>query len=581
MSAQKQHGKIGQFAATAICGNDILSSVLYVSGIAIMFAGIYAPFVFILIALVLYFYKAVYTEVVEALPINGGAYNCLLNGTSKTIAAIAGVTTFLSYVATAVISAKTAVAYLNTIIPEPIILVTIIVLFIFAMLVISGLKDSAKAATIIFTFHIISLCAFVGLGIYYLLTSHNLFFMANFKETATLALKHNGISTMIYFAFAASLLGVTGFESSANFVEEQKKGVFRKTLRNMLIVVAIFNPLVSMIILGAMPYAGIVAAKDFVLADTARIIGGSWFQTIIVIDAFLVLAGAVLTAYVGVSGLIYRMASDSCLPGFLTKKNSRGAFPIIILSFFVLCSSILLITKGNLMSLAGVYTIAFLTVMSLFALGNLILKETRPDLKRTYRAPVVLVVLAFLSTVFGVFGNIRIDPNNLRFFEIYFIPSLLLILGYIYQDYIIEYISRFTKGNTLLHRYLGKYHSDLLSGRFVVFVHHSHRLYHALEYIEKNEHGHEIILVFCMNGDKKADDHNFREIKHLVKCLQAGGVFPHFKIELHMKTYHFSPAAVARVAKEFQIHTNRIMIGSIHDFHRFDYNQLSGARIIY
>src|SRR5438270_10712945 len=117
MAEGKKHTKLGEWSATAICGNDILSSCLYVSGIAVIFAGIYAPLVLAIIALVLFFYKAVYTEVVEALPINGGAYNCLLNGTSKTLAAIAGITTTLSYIATAVISAKVAVEYLSTVLP--------------------------------------------------------------------------------------------------------------------------------------------------------------------------------------------------------------------------------------------------------------------------------------------------------------------------------------------------------------------------------------------------------------------------------------------------------------------------------
>ncbi len=56
--AQK-HIKLNQFFATAICGNDILSSSLYVSGIAILFAGVYAPLVLAVIGLVLFFYKAV------------------------------------------------------------------------------------------------------------------------------------------------------------------------------------------------------------------------------------------------------------------------------------------------------------------------------------------------------------------------------------------------------------------------------------------------------------------------------------------------------------------------------------------
>lgn len=87
--------KLGELLATAICGNGILSSTLYVSGIAIIFAGVWAPLVMLVVAGVLWLYKVVYTEVVEALPLNGGAYNCLLNGTSKTIAAAYGTLYFV------------------------------------------------------------------------------------------------------------------------------------------------------------------------------------------------------------------------------------------------------------------------------------------------------------------------------------------------------------------------------------------------------------------------------------------------------------------------------------------------------
>ena len=42
--------------------------------------------------------------------------------------------------------------------------------------------------------------------------------------------------------------------------------------------------------------------------------GGEYFGLWIAADAALVLAGAVLTAYVGVTGLVRRLAFDRCLP---------------------------------------------------------------------------------------------------------------------------------------------------------------------------------------------------------------------------------------------------------------------------
>ncbi|MFA9289036.1 MAG: APC family permease [Weeksellaceae bacterium] len=583
------HVKLGEGFATAICGNDILSSALYVSGIAVMFSGVFAPLVLAVVAGVLFLYKAVYTEVVEALPVNGGAYNCLLNGTSKTVAAVAGVMTILSYIATAVISAKVGVEYLNTVLNfheftltlpllghvefNAIILQTIALLFGFAMLVISGLKDSAKVAFGIFVFHIITLISFLWLGLMYYLEG-NSEFAFNLAHTWDIVKAQGGVWNTFYLAFSACLLGVSGFESSANFVEEQKPGVFRKTLRNMLIGVAIFNPLIALVVLNSMPYEAITGAKDFLLADAAKIIGGSWYQYVIVADAFLVLSGAVLTAFVGVSGLVHRMSLDSCLPAFLAKVNDKGSFPRIIIAFFVLCSSILIITGGNLLSLAGVYTISFLGVMSLFAIGNIILKETRTELKRTYNAPLLMVFPAAVATIFGIIGNIRIDPNNLKFFELYFIPSLVLVLVIVYQDYILKALMRMFRNVPAVYNYINRNFSDLIHGKFVVFIHDPSRLHNILDYINRNETGWDIILVHC--GDRQT----FQEIKEMLPVLKKAGVFSHFTITPVFKKQEFGPKIIDKVAEEFDVRHNRILIGSIHHHHPFGYDELGGVRIV-
>ena len=578
---EHEHVKLGQLFSTAICGNDILSSALYVSGIAALFAGIYAPLVLLLIAIVLFLYKSVYTEVVEALPINGGAYNCLLNGTSKTFAAIAGILTMLSYVATAVISAKVGIEYLHSVFHFiPVIPTTIGLLLVFALLVISGLKDSAKVATGIFIFHIFSLIAFLIMGLLYYLNGNSLF-MENVANTANVVKSQGGFWNTMFLAFSASLLGVSGFESSANFVEEQKQGVFRKTLRNMLIGVAIFNPLISLVTLNSMPLNEIGAAKDFLLADAAQVIGGDYFKYMIVADAFLVLSGAVLTSFVGIGGLVYRMASDSCLPNFLTKINSKGSYPRIIIGFFILCSSILVITQGELLSLAGVYTIAFLSVMSAFALGNLILKESRTELKRTYSAPVFFVLFAFVSTFIGIIGNIFIDHKNFQYFSIYFIPALFIVVAIIYEDLLLKMALRLTKNFPAFHNKLYARFSDVVDGKFVVFIHHISRLHAILDYVNRNETGWNITLVHCKNGDGGAYDKSYEEIKDILPKLKRAGVFPHLNLNLIYKDKPFSPEVIDEIEKELGVRKNRMLIGSIHHYHPYDYSDLGGVRIIF
>ena len=128
-----------------------------------------------------------------------------------------------------------------------------------------------------------------------------------------------------------------GFESSANFVEEQAEGVFPKTLRNMWIAVTFFNPGDGLAGAGARsPRLTSAQHEEALLAHMGGNLADSWLHWLISIDAALVLSGAVLTSFVGVNGLVRRMTLDRCLPQFLLKTNRRGTTHRIIIGFFLL-----------------------------------------------------------------------------------------------------------------------------------------------------------------------------------------------------------------------------------------------------
>lgn len=88
--------KLKQLASTAICGNDITSSCLYVSALTILYAGQYAFIALLMVAAVLFAFRKIYAKEVGALPLNGGAYNILLNTTRKGDASLAVCLTILS-----------------------------------------------------------------------------------------------------------------------------------------------------------------------------------------------------------------------------------------------------------------------------------------------------------------------------------------------------------------------------------------------------------------------------------------------------------------------------------------------------
>ena len=266
------HKKLNELQSTAICGNDISSSCLYVSALTIMYAGQYAWLSLLIVAVVLFLFRKIYVEVVGALPLNGGAYNVLLNTSSKRLASFAAALTVLSYMATAVISASEAMHYLHNLLPWiNVMIATVAVLFIFTMLTISGIGESANVAVVIFVIHLVSLTLLVFAGIWFI-TNHGF-------ETLHLnwntPLKSGGIITALFLGFSAAMLGISGFESSANFVEEQETGVFSKTLRNMWGIVSFFNPALALIIIFVLPLSTVGEHQTALLAYVGEITGGN------------------------------------------------------------------------------------------------------------------------------------------------------------------------------------------------------------------------------------------------------------------------------------------------------------------
>ncbi|MFA6401292.1 MAG: APC family permease [Salinivirgaceae bacterium] len=287
--------KLNELQATAISGNDISSSCLYVSALTIIYAGQYAWISLIIVAVVLYFFRKIYSEVVGAIPLNGGAYNVLLNTSTKRLASLAAALTVLSYMATAVLSGYEAMHYLGGIIPlVNYFLATVIVLVAFTVLAIIGIGESAFVAVIIFIIHLASLALLVLASIWFLLNNGFDIFHLNWN----LPLSSGSIKNALFFGFAAAMLGISGFESSSNYVEEQQEGVFRKTLRNMWGVVSFFNPVLAFLLICIIPLAQVGEHQESLLAFLGKTAGGNWLAFIISIDAVLVLCGAVLTSFV-------------------------------------------------------------------------------------------------------------------------------------------------------------------------------------------------------------------------------------------------------------------------------------------
>ncbi len=591
MNPIKKVHKLGELAATAICGNDISSSVLYVSALSIAYAGQYAWVTLLIVGVVLFLFRKIYGEVVGALPLNGGAYNALLNTTSKSLASLAATLTLLSYMATAVISANEGMHYLHHLIPSlPILPATVVLLAIFALLAILGITESARVAIGIFIFHLTSLVILAGFIGFYLFQTG----LGQFFENWNLPME-GSITTAIFFGFATSMLGISGFESSANFVEEQDRGVFPKTLRNMWIVVSIINPLMAFLALSVVPIADVKAQyKTTLLSHMGEVSAGGWLATVVSIDAVLVLSGAVLTSYVGVTGLLERMTLDRILPNFFLRKNKRGSSYRIILVFFALSVSVLYLTNGEVGLLAGVYTISFLSVMLLFGLGNILLKVKRAQLPRPETASWGGVVLAVAAVVIGLWGNILIEPSspyiprNTTVFLQYFVPSIFVIgimlnrvalLRALLQ--IFRYIFNTVKDALYnVTKFLNRIINEINSQQFVFFTKRDNIavLNKVLLYIKQNEHTKNLKLVHVTSDETPEEAAFLSKFKDMVQFLDEE--YPEIDIECVVLEGKFGPELIKQLSEEWKIPVNFMFIASLGDRFPYRVEELGGVRLI-
>jgi hypothetical protein len=430
----------------------------------------------------------------------------------------------------------------------------------------------------IFIFHLTSLTLLLAVGVFYLLTHGFDVLVTNFDAPSA------SLPRALFFGFAAAMLGISGFESSANFVEEQAENVFPLTLRNMWVAVSIFNPAMALLALALVPIPEVNQHTEALLSHMGGLAGGTWLSWLISVDAALVLSGAVLTSFVGVTGLLRRMTLDRGLPQFLLKTNRRGTTHRIIISFFLVSASILFITKGELAALAGVYTISFLAVMALFGIGNILLKVRRARLPRPSRARWSALLVGIFAVLLGLAGNILMNPMYLRVFLIYFVPTLLIVfimlgrIGLLKATlFMVRRLSESVAGLTGGVSQVIRRKIEEINSQQVVFFTRGDRLHNlneAMLYVRNNEHTNRLKVVTVVQDESEIPSRLKKDLKFLDEA------YPEIDIEFVIRHGRFGPKLVQELSEEWNIPTNFMFIGSPGDHFMFGLAELGGVRLI-
>jgi basic amino acid/polyamine antiporter, APA family len=212
-------------------------------------------------------------------------------------------------------------------------------------------------------------------------------------------------ASIVFFAFI-------GFDIVATMAEETKnpqRDVPRGILATLGIVTVLYVA-VSVVLSGMVPYTVLKSTSDGHHANLATAFaanGVRWASGIISIGALAGLTTVVMVLLLGGCRVLFAMARDGLLPRPLAKTGARGTpVRITMLVALLVAVTAAAFPTDKLEEMVNVGTLfAFLLVSA----GVLVLRRTRPDLPRGFRAPLVpLLPIASVGACIWLMVNLTV-----------------------------------------------------------------------------------------------------------------------------------------------------------------------------
>ncbi|CAN3127820.1 APC family permease [Mycobacterium sp. smrl_JER01] len=201
-------------------------------------------------------------------------------------------------------------------------------------------------------------------------------------------------ASIVFFAFI-------GFDIVATTAEETKnpqRDVPRGILASLGIVTVLYVA-VAVVLSGMVSYRELREAETQNLATAFSLNGVDWAAKVISIGALAGLTTVVIVLVLGQTRVLFAMSRDGLLPRQLAKTGEHGTPVRITLIVGVVVA--ITATVFPIDKLEEMVNIGTLFAFVMVSAGVIVLRRTRPDLKRGFRTPWVplLPILAIIACV--------------------------------------------------------------------------------------------------------------------------------------------------------------------------------------
>ncbi|MGB3484513.1 MAG: amino acid permease [Mycobacterium sp.] len=202
-------------------------------------------------------------------------------------------------------------------------------------------------------------------------------------------------ASIVFFAFIGFDIVATTAEETKNPQRDVPRGIL-----GSLAIVTVLYVAVTVVLSGMVSYTVLRdAGPGANLATAFEANGVNWAATIISIGALAGLTTVVIVLMLGQTRVLFAMSRDGLLPRPLAKTGERGTpvrITLIVGALVAVAASVFPIGK-----LEEMVNIGTLFAFALVAAGVIVLRRTRPDLKRGFRTPLVplLPILAIIACI--------------------------------------------------------------------------------------------------------------------------------------------------------------------------------------
>ena len=231
-------------------------------------------------------------------------------------------------------------------------------------------------------------------------------------------------ASIVFFAFI-------GFDIVATTAEETKnpqRDVPRGILLSLGIVTLLYVA-VTVVLSGMVPYTDLKSGPDGQanLASAFAANGVDWAATVISVGALAGLTTVVMVLLLGQIRVLFAMSRDGLLPRTLAKTGSHGTpvrITVLVGVAVAVAASVFPIER-----LEEMVNVGTLFAFVLVSAGVIVLRRTRPDLPRGFRAPFV-PVLPILSIIACVWLMLNLSGLTWIRFGIWMLLGVLVYLAY-------------------------------------------------------------------------------------------------------------------------------------------------------